>query len=152
MWHVTRDTWHVTHDTWHMTPTQPPPHTHTPHPKFGGMWRRPLQKNCTRWHILTNKQTDKQTDMATLWLNRPSGPIQWKLSNDQPTNQLNREPLQIEYFLSWLPQPQLKGRVNRPWMAAASANISWHDSALTEEIWQTKIPDIGNTEYLAVCG
>ena len=35
---MTCDTWHVTQDTWHMTPTQPPPH------KFGGMWRRPLQK------------------------------------------------------------------------------------------------------------
>ena len=28
--------------------------------------------------LLTNRQTDKQTDIATLWPNRPSGPIQWK--------------------------------------------------------------------------
>ena len=40
----------------------PPTHTHTPHPKFGGMWRRPLQKNCTRWHKQTDRQTDKHTD------------------------------------------------------------------------------------------
>ena len=26
----------------------------------------------------TDKQTNHQTDMATLWLNRPRGPIQWK--------------------------------------------------------------------------
>ena len=65
MAHVTRDMWHMTHDTWHMThdthPT-PPTHTHTPHPKFGGMWRRPLQKNCIWWHRQTNKQTDRHTD------------------------------------------------------------------------------------------
>ena len=29
-------------------------------------------------YIHTHIQTDRQTDIATLWLNRPSGPIQWK--------------------------------------------------------------------------
>ena len=29
-------------------------------------------------HRQTDNQTNRQTDIATLWLNRPSGPIQWK--------------------------------------------------------------------------
>ena len=73
MWHVTRDMWHVTCDTWHMTPTQPL-HTHThPTPIFGGMWRRPLQWKERSSSQGTHIHTDRQTDIATLWLNRPKG-------------------------------------------------------------------------------
>ena len=33
-----------------------------------------------------NRQTNRQTDMATLWLNRPSGPIQWKYMSGHCNN------------------------------------------------------------------
>ena len=74
MWHVTRDIWHVTHDTWH-PPNHPPTHTH-PTPNLGGCEE---DLSNERKGLLHRGQTRMQTDIATLWLNRPSGPIQWKL-------------------------------------------------------------------------
>ena len=40
-----------------------------------GQWE--ASKNI-EWRGQTHRQTNRQTDIATLWLNRPSGPIQWK--------------------------------------------------------------------------
>ena len=43
----------------------------TDHVTWGPM--RGLEKNCTQWRKQTDIQTDRQTDMATLWPTRPSG-------------------------------------------------------------------------------
>ena len=67
------------------TPDPPDPTTTTTTttlPLLGGMWRRPLQRK--EWsssqgtYKHTYIQTNIQMDIATLWLNQPSGPIQWK--------------------------------------------------------------------------
>ena len=85
MWHVTRDTWHVTRDIWHMTPTQHPPHTHThPTQNLGGCEEDLSNgRKCLLHRGHTDIQTYRQTDIATLRLNRPSGPMQWKSLNRQ---------------------------------------------------------------------
>ena len=81
-WHVTCYTWHVTRDTWHLGgPSQavwrggPMRGLGSGHVTRGPM--RGLEINYAgRGHAHTH--TCPQTDIATLWLNRLSGPIQWK--------------------------------------------------------------------------
>ena len=75
--------WHVTHDTWHIGgPSQ-------------GVWRGGPMRGLGSGHVTcgpmrgleinyagrrhAHTHTHVQTDIATLWLNRPSGPIQWKV-------------------------------------------------------------------------
>ena len=69
--------WHVTHDTWH-PPNTPLPHTHTPHPHIWGDVKKtsPMKGEV---FFTGDIHSYIQTDIATLWLNRPSGPNQWKV-------------------------------------------------------------------------
>ena len=98
MWHMTCDMWHVTCDMWHVTcDPQGPTWALSGGVERGtnerpgiwscDLWRRPLQ--CKEMSSLqetyrhADVHTYTHTDMATLWLNRPSGSIQWKSSSQQ---------------------------------------------------------------------
>ena len=70
----------MTHDTWHPPNLPPHTHTHTPPRIWGDVKKTSPKKLHPMAHTdkQTNRQTNMLTDMVTLWLNRPSGPIQWK--------------------------------------------------------------------------
>ena len=81
MWHVTRDMWHVTCDpqgpTWALSGSVERGTNERPGIWSCDLWRRPLQCKEMSSSQGTYRQTDRHTDIATLWLNRHSGPIQW---------------------------------------------------------------------------
>ena len=116
MWHVTRDMWHMTHDTWHIgVPSQ-------------GAWRGGPMRGLGSGHVTCGPMRGLeinyagrghayiQTDIATLWLNRPSGPIQWKaaLSRTLPTPPLlGSNVLTLQIWWDWHEGTESSWKLNK---------------------------------------
>ena len=59
---------------------------------------QPPEEGVLRRHRQTDRQTNRLTDITTLWLNRPSGPIHWKGRLYQQYNFRGKEELVIFFI------------------------------------------------------